>query len=440
MNSLLVLFLAGGKSLRLWPLKEKHFLKFLGKPLIYYPLLQCQKFGLQDIVIIVNKENIGLFENIKKEFTKLKITLVLQKDGDGMAGAILSASDYIKGREILIIGPTDICEDLLFFDFLKVKKTNPQAIIPGINFPAFYPGAYLRIENSKITEVVEKPSLTDLPSHTVKFVFDYFQKGEWLTSAIKKVNSQKDDVYEQSLNLLINQGILFKLLSYSGFWGHLKYPWHVLNLNNYFLERQKSQKFNNVFIDKTAKISGNVVLEEGVKVLENVKIIGPTYIGRGTLVGQNCLVRESMVGANCVLGYSTEIARSFIGDNCWFHTNFVGDSVFGKNISLGSGAVMANFRLDEETIKSQIKGKMLDTGKNKLGVIVGDNTRIGVNVSVMPGIKIGRNSFLGSGVVLDKDLLDNKYCTLEHKKYLVKDNLVNISNKTRDLQMKNLKI
>jgi bifunctional UDP-N-acetylglucosamine pyrophosphorylase/glucosamine-1-phosphate N-acetyltransferase len=47
---------------------------------------------------------------------------------------------------------------------------------------------------------------------------------------------------------------------------------------------------------------------------------------------------------------------------------------------------------------------MVDSGRRKLGVIVGDDVKIGINASLMPGVKIGSRSWIGPGVVLEKDV------------------------------------
>ncbi|MFZ5845536.1 MAG: sugar O-acetyltransferase, partial [Patescibacteria group bacterium] len=45
----------------------------------------------------------------------------------------------------------------------------------------------------------------------------------------------------------------------------------------------------------------------------------------------------------------------------------------------------------------------------------------GVNASVMPGVKIGANSFVGAGVVLDGDLPADSFCVTK-KAYWVSKN------------------
>ena len=62
------------------------------------------------------------------------------------------------------------------------------------------------------------------------------------------------------------------------------------------------------------------------------------------------------------------------------------DSIIGNNCGFGAGAICANLRLDEKKIEET----------NKLGAILGDNIRIGVNTSLMPGVKIGSNTMITS--------------------------------------------
>ena len=120
-------------------------------------------------------------------------------------------------------------------------------------------------------------------------------------------------------------------------------------------------------------------------------------------------------------GFNTEITRSFIGDNCWFHRNYAGDSVLDEDVGIGSGTVLANFRLDEREVASQVSGVKIKTGRFKLGAIIGEGVRLGVNASVMPGVKIGANSFIGAGVVLDRDLPAESFCVAK-KAYSVSKN------------------
>ena len=121
---------------------------------------------------------------------------------------------------------------------------------------------------------------------------------------------------------------------------------------------------------------------------------------------------NTSIGENCVIGFSTEIKNSLIGDGCQFHTNFIGDSIIGNECLFGSGAITANYLFTETEIKVNIeknnKKNKKPSGRIKLGLLAGDNCKVGVNSTTMPGVKIGPNSRVGPNVCLYKDLQPNE--------------------------------
>lgn len=200
-------------------------------------------------------------------------------------------------------------------------------------------------------------------------------------------------------------------MEYTGFWQAIKYPWHLLLLREWFLNNLQLSIHPSAIVSKNAVIRGNVVLSEGVRVFDFSVIQGPVYIGKNTVIANHTLVRDSIIGDSCVIGHTTEIARSILGNACWTHQNFVGDSIFQDNVSLGAGTRTGNLRLDEQNIFSDIKGEKVCSELSKFGSIIGENVRIGINTSLMPGIKIGANSFLGGGVTCHTDIPDSTFFT-----------------------------
>lgn len=77
-----------------------------------------------------------------------------------------------------------------------------------------------------------------------------------------------------------------------------------------------------------------------------------------------------------------------------------GDSVLGRDTNLGSGTKVANLRLDNRSIRVALKGKLVDTGLRKLGVITGDNVKVGINASIQPGTIISEDCFVGAGTTV----------------------------------------
>ena len=99
-------------------------------------------------------------------------------------------------------------------------------------------------------------------------------------------------------------------------------------------------------------------------------------------------------------------------ENSKTHSGFIGDSVIGKNCRIAAGFHTANVRLDRETVKVTVIGQKIDTGLKSLGVMVGDETRIGLKSSAMPGVIVGRSVTIGSGTNIMGNVEDNtKYYT-----------------------------
>jgi len=413
MRRIKVIILAGGIGKRMWPIKaSKSLLPFFGEPLLLHTIKTIKKAGLNDFVVVANPTN---FNQIKSLTLPFKAQVVLQPKPLGQADAILKTAKFIKDQEVLVVNVSDVFEPgLIKKILLKAKSEDSDATLPTVIVKDYFPGGYLAVRNRRITKIVEKPTPGKEPSNLVKLDIDYFRNGSQLLKALKMTKSRRDDIFEVALNKMIKQGLKFTPVEYKDYWGSIKYPWDVLKaMELFFKYRLPKRKGRKPSVARSAAIIGPVIFEEGVKIFEGAKIKGPAYIGAGTIIGNNALIRESMIGKNCVLGYNTDVTRSYIGDDCWLHSNYIGDSVLGDNISFGAGVVTANFRLDEKEISSVVKKEKIATGMEKLGAIIGDNVRIGVNASIMPGVKIGTDSFVGAGIVLYKDLLENKFCLLK---------------------------
>lgn len=413
-----VVFLAGGISRRMWPLSwDKNLVEFLGRPSISYALEVLKKSGIKDVIIIGSKGSVGAFQKIGKGLG-LKTEIVIQGEKlKGQGGAILSAKKYLQG-EILICNANDIFDLELYKNIQsQVKTSKPDVLLVGYKVKDYFPGGYLKVKNGEVLGVVEKPAPEKVPSDMVRIVADYFAKGEELVKKLESLNSEPDSFYEEAIDGMIKDGKRVACLPYQGTWKFLKYPWHILSLMEHFLKGNPGKIAKSAKISKKAQIDSNVTVEDGARIFEGAIIRGPAYIGKGAIIGNYALIRESIIGEGTVVGFSSEITRSYIGQNSWFHTNYIGDSVIGDDVSFGSGAITANLRLDEKEIYSEVSKSKINTQMNKLGTIIGSGARIGINAMIMPGVKVGKGSFVGSGILLSKDLDENKVCFLrqEHK-------------------------
>lgn len=398
-----IIVLAAGEGKRMWPIQtDKCLIPFLGQPLLYHNLNKIKKALNPTEVIIVSNPNIkDQISKIKDELG-LSGTVVVQNQPKGMSDALLAAKDHLSG-EILIVNAEDVLDETVFG---QVIQTGGDVAMAGLLVDKYFPGGYIKGEGERVKGIVEKPGEGNEPSNMVKLVVDYFKDGEKLIHYLESAVSEKDDLYEKALDKMIADGLKVQYTKYSGHWKPLKYPWQILDIQEYFLSTIEQQISPDAQISEKATITGAVVIEEGVKVFEGAVIKGPCYIGKNVIIGNNSLIRESDLEEGVVTGFNSDITRSYIGANSWFHTNYIGDSVLEGDFGMGSGAVLANLRLDDHTIR--VGDEKVDTKRHKLGLIAGKGSRVGVNASTMPGARIGTNSLVGPGVVLYGDVLDNK--------------------------------
>jgi bifunctional N-acetylglucosamine-1-phosphate-uridyltransferase/glucosamine-1-phosphate-acetyltransferase GlmU-like protein len=95
------------------------------------------------------------------------------------------------------------------------------------------------------------------------------------------------------------------------------------------------------------------------------------------------------------------------------HLSYVGDSILGERCNLAAGTVTANLRLDDGNVKMLVKGKVVDSGRRKLGAILGDNVKTGINALFMPGVKVGVNSWVGANFTVHRDVPADTFVRLK---------------------------
>lgn len=108
-----------------------------------------------------------------------------------------------------------------------------------------------------------------------------------------------------------------------------------------------------------------------------------------------------------VIGAFAEVTRSVFQNRTHTHSGYFGDSIFGKNCRIGAGTITANVKINREEIKTTVKGEKILTGLQSLGCIIGDNTKIGIHTSFMPGVLIGSNCIIGPKSLVKDNLEDN---------------------------------
>lgn len=399
----IAVILAGGKSSRFAPfVTNKTMWPFCGKVTLQYTIEQVQSAGLDDIIVVANRDN----ENFLKQYQTVSPNLQyrLQDEALGMDDALQLVSDLISRRSVIVLNAIDFFETNLIKRMLdKIDTTSPKLLVCGLQTDTYTStSGYYVMKDERVVGVIEKPTLAEKPSNVVRLVIDYYQDPSELIALFPNFeNSEhKDARYELAQNELLKK--YGAEIEYSSYWSKLKYPHSVLDVMDTLFAYNLDG-----FIHPTSRISphaiveGAVYVDEGARIEAGAVIKGPSYIGKRVIIGNNALIRQSMVEEGSTVGFGSEIARSYVGPDCQIHHSFVGDSILEKAVNMSWGTVTANLRLDRTDVKCKLPdGTRIDTGRQKLGAIIAKEAFLGVNASTMPGICLTAKAHVLPGTIV----------------------------------------
>jgi NDP-sugar pyrophosphorylase family protein len=185
---------------------------------------------------------------------------------------------------------------------------------------------------------------------------------------------------------------------------NLVYPWDILALNEKLIAGISEDKIEGTVSD-AVHVDGVLHVGEGTVLLPGVYIEGNVIIGKNCKIGPNCYIRgNTYIGDNCHIGQAVEIKNSLLMNKVSVgHLSYVGDSIICPHTNFGAGTIGANLRHDGKNHKSMVNNKLIDTGRRKMGAIIGDHVHTGIHCSIYPGRKIWPNVSTEPGSIVKKD-------------------------------------
>ena len=401
--------LAAGEGVRLQPVtltRPKHLIKVGGKPILEHCLKALKACRVSEILIVVHfmADAIHNYLGDGEKFG-LKIKYIEQKKVLGTGNAVSVAEPFVEDDFLLVYG------DLLFTaDAVKKviglhKKEKPamtMAVVP-VEKPEDY--GIIDLDESNVKRIIEKPIRKEAPTNLANagiYVFstEIFEK-------VRETSASARGEWEitDAISLLLRDGkpVLAARVSRED-WVDVGRPWDLLEANRWALTRMKHKAYGQ--IENGAHLIGPVTVAETARIRSGAYVEGPAFIDEESDIGPNCYIRPyTSIGKKVRIGNACEIKNSIIMDNTHIgHLSYIGDCVIGEKCNLGAGTVTANYRLDAGTVKMLVKNKVVDSRRRKLGVILGDNVKTGINTLFMPGVKVGCNSWIGPNVVVCRDV------------------------------------
>ena len=376
--------IAAGEGTRMRPLTRgcpKPLLPLGESTLIEQTMDRCLDV-VDRFVLVVGYMGNTIEERLGDEYSGIPIEYVTQEDALGTAHAIGCARDAVDGRFLVING------DVVIDDRLPRKLAESDGDTIAVQ-PVENPSSYgvVEIENGAVMTLVEKPD--DPPSNLVNTGIYAFEPE--IFEYIDRTEKSPRGEYEitEAIELLMDDGHSVGAVEYDGPWLDVGRPWELLDANEVVMADLDGRIDGAV--EDGATLHGPVVVEEGARIRAGAYIKGPVVVRSGADVGPNAYVRGATVlGEGVRVGNAVEVKNSVVmAGTAAGHLSYVGDSVLGQDVNFGAGTKVANLRHDDESVSMRVKGEQVDTGRRKLGVVVGDRTKTGINTSLNAGVKLG---------------------------------------------------
>ena len=400
--------LSAGEGSRMRPLtltKPKTMLPVAGKPIIQYNVESLRDNGVKDILLVVRykEEMVRDYFGDGSDFG-VNICYQTQKDFLGTANAISYSQDFIEDSLIVLNGDIILDGEVIKEIIEKYNNLSPDTLmlLTEVEDPSAF--GVVEIEDGNIKNIVEKPNKEDAPSNLVNAGIYIFNKD--IFDKINRTELSEREEYEitDSVTLQIKEGKRVIGHKTNKDWIDVGRPWELIEVNEELIADLKTEIYG--IVEDGVHIHGEIFLGEGSIIRSGVYIEGNVYIGKNCDLGPNSYIRgNSYFGDNVHVGNAVEIKNSIIMENTNVsHLSYVGDSIIGSDCNIAAGTNIANLRFDNQPVRTKIKNKMIDSGRRKLGSIIGDNVKTGINSSFSPGVKVGYNSTIGSGVLLYDDV------------------------------------
>lgn len=398
--------LAAGEGTRLAPITEtraKGLVPVLCKPLIEWHVEALVNSGIEEVIVVVGymkEQVINYFE--QKPHYRGKLKFVEQPEPRGTGDAVLKALDAISYREDIIVSYAD-----LFLEnwniYRELLELEGYYVVGGRSLnPKDY--GVLHLNGPYLSKIVEKPQQPT--SDLVNVGIYKLNAGDIIENRDISLSPRGELEFTDIVTRIASRKTI-RVYMYQNDWIDVGKPWQVIEANKLALKNIKHEIKGSLL--QPVHIEPPVFIDSETVVNSFTVIKGPAYIGKGVELGPSAYIRPwSVICNGSKIGFSVEVKESVIFENVHAsHLAYIGDSVICEHANIGAGVILANLRFDRKTVKMKVKDHVEDTGRLKLGAIIGGHAQLGVNVSVVPGVKIGSYSWVLPGSTVYRDVPPN---------------------------------
>ena len=405
MNQKSIIILAAGQGTRMKSDTPKVLHKISGKPMLYYSIKEALKLS-DDITVVLYHQFEKVKTEIEKYFSNINFVIQDHKSYPGTGGAVMGITP--KYEKVLVLNgdmPLIQASELEKFDI-----PNATIVMSVLKLESADGYGRVIIENGDVKKIVEQKDATENELKITTANAGIYQCcSKFLLENLPKLNNnnaQKEYYITDLVEMAINQGKVLKPLvvneeNFKGVNSKVELAdAEVIHQNRIKKEFMKAGVIlrlpDTIYIEEGVTIEGESIIENGVSLLGNSKIIN-SHIKTNSVV-EDSIVKDSDVGPMARIRPDSELNKTHIGNFVETkkaklngvkagHLSYLGDCTIDEGTNIGCGTITCNY-----------------DGVNKHQTIIGKNVFVGSDTQFVAPVKIEDDVLIAAGSTVTGDV------------------------------------
>ncbi|MCG3654858.1 bifunctional UDP-N-acetylglucosamine diphosphorylase/glucosamine-1-phosphate N-acetyltransferase GlmU [Aliarcobacter butzleri] len=392
-----IIILAAGAGTRMKSDTPKVLHKISGKPMLYYSIKEALKLS-DDITVVLYHQFEKVKAEIEKYFSNINFVIQDHKNYPGTGGAVMGITP--KYEKVLVLNGD---MPLIQANELEKFEINATIVMSVLELESADGYGRVIIENGNVKKIVEqKDASEDELKITTANAGIYQFETKFLLENLPKLdnnNAQKEYYITDLVEMAISQGKVLKPLvvneeNFKGVNSKVELAdAEVIHQNRIKKEFMKAGVImrlpDTIYIEEGVEIEGESIIENGVSLLGNAKIIN-SHIKTNSVV-EDSIVKDSDVGPMGRVRPGSELTNTHIGNFVETkkakltgvkagHLSYLGDCSIDEGTNIGCGTITCNY-----------------DGVNKHQTIIGKNVFVGSDTQFVAPVNIEDDVLIGAG-------------------------------------------
>lgn len=419
MNNKSIIILAAGAGTRMKSTTPKVLHKISGKSMLYYSIKEALKLS-DDITVVLYHQASRVQAEMEKHFEGINYVIQDHANYPGTGGAVMGITP--KYSQVLVLNG-----DMPLIQAEELKKFDIDATIVMSVLELDSADGYGRVivENGAVKKIVEQKDANEeeLVVTTANAGIYQFET-KFLLENLPKLsndNAQAEYYITDLIEMAINEGKVLKPLAvnvenFKGVNSKVELAdaevIHQNRIKNEFLKAGVIMRLpDTIYIEEGVTIEGESILENGVTLLGNTKIVN-SHIKTNTIIEDSVLI-DSDVGPMARIRPGSELNKTHIGNFVETkkaklngvkagHLSYLGDCEINEGTNIGCGTITCNY-----------------DGINKYKTIIGKNVFVGSDTQLVAPVNVADNTMIAAGSTVTTDVKEGQLYMSRAKKRAV---------------------